>query len=312
MTTNEVQPADADYLAKVVAEIEEEVRARRAELPARLERELDELFLAHSPLSGRGGDIGDALRLVDAGVFIDPVVPVASQRRIGTFVKRFLRKGMFWYVGFVAHQISTLAAALSRALHILAERTDALAAAMPVQEEAPVFDTGAVGSWWVSRSVDALKDVKGRVLVLGCGDGWLVEKLGESTIDAYGVDPRMGITDKGALRGLDLREDGVFSHLEAVASAGLGAVVVSGVVDGMSPQQRSKLLSLLEERLAPGATLIVHCVTPAAWNAPDAPYIYDLAPGHPLRPNTWVHLLGSRASVEVDPGGLDYLVIARG
>ena len=49
------------YVAQVMAEIAEEVRLRRAsgDLPPKLERELDELFLAHSPVAGRGGDLSE-------------------------------------------------------------------------------------------------------------------------------------------------------------------------------------------------------------------------------------------------------------
>ena len=48
------------YVEQVMAEIAEEVRLRHAsgDLPPKLERELDELFLAHSPVAGRGGDLG--------------------------------------------------------------------------------------------------------------------------------------------------------------------------------------------------------------------------------------------------------------
>ncbi|HEY1651598.1 MAG TPA: hypothetical protein VGG09_06915, partial [Acidimicrobiales bacterium] len=65
------------YVQQVMAEIAEEVRLRRAsgDLPPKLERELDELFLAHSPIGVRGGDLGEALRMVDAATFFDPVVP---------------------------------------------------------------------------------------------------------------------------------------------------------------------------------------------------------------------------------------------
>ncbi len=76
-----------------MAEIEEEVRLRRAsgDLPPKLERELDELFLAHSPVAGRGGDLTEALRMVDAATFVDPVVPVDSQRAAGAAVKKGMR-----------------------------------------------------------------------------------------------------------------------------------------------------------------------------------------------------------------------------
>jgi hypothetical protein len=78
------------YVQQVMAEIAEEVRLRRAsgDLPPKLERELDELFLAHAPVGGRGSDPGEALRAVDTMVFIDPVVPVESNRAGGAVVKK--------------------------------------------------------------------------------------------------------------------------------------------------------------------------------------------------------------------------------
>src|SRR5580658_11043299 len=90
------------YVEPVMAEIAEEVRLRRAsgDLPPKLERELDELFLAHSPVAGRGGDLGEAMRMVDAATFIDPVVPVDSEKAAGAFVKKGLRSGLLWYVGW--------------------------------------------------------------------------------------------------------------------------------------------------------------------------------------------------------------------
>ena len=126
MTDTEVTlPEDPQaYVEQVMAEIAEEVRLRRAsgDLPPRLERELDELFLAHSPVAGRGGDLGDALRMVDAATFIDPVVPVESERAAGAVVKKGMRSLLLWYVGWLTHQMSQSASAVSRALHIVDDR----------------------------------------------------------------------------------------------------------------------------------------------------------------------------------------------
>src|SRR3974390_3085728 len=119
------EPPDPQaYVEQVMAEIAEEVRLRRAsgDLPPRLERELDELFLAHSPVAGRGGDLAEALRMVDAATFIDPVVPVESERAAGAFVKKGMRSLLLWYVGWVTHQMSQSAAAASRALHVVDDR----------------------------------------------------------------------------------------------------------------------------------------------------------------------------------------------
>ena len=54
---------DGAYLEGVMAEIEDEVRRRRVsgDLPVRIERELDELFLEFSPVAGRGGSLTEAL-----------------------------------------------------------------------------------------------------------------------------------------------------------------------------------------------------------------------------------------------------------
>ena len=109
-----------------MAEIEEEVRLRRSsgDLPPKLERELDELFLAHSPVAGRGGDLTEALRMVDAATFVDPVVPVDSQRAAGAVVKKGMRTVLLWYVGWITHQISQFASAVSRTLHIVEVRSE--------------------------------------------------------------------------------------------------------------------------------------------------------------------------------------------
>ena len=138
-------PADPQaYVEQVMAEIAEEVRLRRAsgDLPPKLERELDELFLAHSPVAGRGGDLDEALRMVDAATFIDPVVPVESERAAGAVVKKGMRSLLLWYVGWVTHQVSQSTSAVSRALHIVDDRLKELERQVEVQSVpgAPVVE----------------------------------------------------------------------------------------------------------------------------------------------------------------------------
>ena len=90
------------YLSEVMAEIDAEVRERRAsgDLPARVERELDALFLPVLP-GGRAGrlDLADALRMVDASAYIDPVVPVGSASPVGPSSRRASASSALWYVG---------------------------------------------------------------------------------------------------------------------------------------------------------------------------------------------------------------------
>ncbi|HVT42262.1 MAG TPA: methyltransferase domain-containing protein [Acidimicrobiales bacterium] len=308
------------YVEQVMAEIAEEVRLRRSsgDLPPKLERELDELFLAHSPVAGRGGDLGEALRMVDAATFIDPVVPVESERAAGQVVKKGMRSLMLWYVGWVTHQMSQSASAVSRALHIVDDRLKELERQVEVQRVpgAGVVEVPALhgpDTWWAAPAVAAVAKSSGRVLHTACGDGWLVRKIVAAGGDAYGVDPRANLVATAELGTLDLRAEPAADHLRAVAPAGLGAVVLSGTVEGMAGGERAQLLEAVADRLAPGGTLVVHSVTRATWESAAAPVEADLAPGRPLRPDAWCRLLeqnGYQADAQQGPGGGDFLVVA--
>ncbi|MGP8058715.1 MAG: class I SAM-dependent methyltransferase [Acidimicrobiales bacterium] len=311
---------DRAYLVGVMDEIDEEVRRRRAsgDLPARVERELDELFLEHSPVAGQGGGLGEALRMVDAAAFIDPVVPVDSAKSGGAVVKKGLRTLSLWYMGYVTHQVSQFATAVSRSLHLLDERVGALQSQLDAQEVPPAPVVEAPGwhnpdAWWVADALAALQPAPGRVLHAAAGDGWLVRVLTAKGVDAYGVDPRPETVDRAELDGTDLREEGVLEHLRAVEPSALGGVVLTGVVDPMTNGERRQLLEVLVDRLAPEGTLVVHSLSPAGWDADDAPPASDLASGRPLRARAWANflpLLGFTVTVHEGPTGADYLAVA--
>ena len=292
------------YIEQVMAEIAEEVRLRRAtgDLPPRLERELDELFLAHSPIGVRGGDLAEALRQVDAATFIDPVVPVESERAAGAFVKKGMRS--------LLHVVRRLGHPPDEPVRLGDEPG-------PAHRRRPAQGAGAGGrgaegpgwwrgrvpdacpvaeSWWVEPALAALGKAPGRVLHAACGDGWLVRRLGGAGVDAYGVDPRSALVDRAELGVLDLRGEGVADHLRAVAASALGGVVLSGVVEGLAGGERTQLLADVASRLAPGGTLIIHSVTRTSWESADAPLEADLAAGHPLRAETWCELLSRAAT----------------
>jgi hypothetical protein len=308
------------YLDEVRRDIDEEVRRRRAsgDLPPNVERELDQLFLAHSPLGGRGAALRDMLRLVDASVFIDPVVPVESRRPGGTTVKRGLRSLNLWYLRYVTHQVSEFATAVSRALHVLdAQVTDIRrkvdALAVP---PSPVVEVGWAhnpDAWWVEGITTTLAAQGGRVLHAACGDGWLVGALVARGVDAYGVDPRPPGPRPG-LDTLDLRVEDVGPHIAAVASGSLHAVVLSGVVEGSGFVERNNLLHGAARGLAPDGVLFVHSLTPASWAADDAPVEADMAGARPYRARTWLRVMGDLgidATVTEGTDGRDYLVTGR-
>lgn len=320
-THDEIEKGDASYLAQVMSEIDEEVRRRRScgDLPIRIERELDELFLEHAPVGGRdGGNLSEALRMVDATVFIDPVVPIESAKSGGAVIKKGMRSLSLWYVGYVTHQVSHFASAVSRSLHILDDQLQEIQRELssqqrPLSQIVEMPDSHNQDAWWVKELKSQLPVDPGRVLHSACGNGWLVKALNEIGVNAYGVDPRPGKVDETATNGLDIRQDEITHHLRSVGRGSLGCLVLTGIVDGMESMQRNELIDLINESLSPDATLFIHSMTTTAWALEDMPIEVDLCQGHPLRAKTWIGLLsplGYEVTLKLAPSGMDYMVTA--
>ncbi len=316
-----VEDDDRAYLTRVRAEIDEEVKRRRAsgDLPPQLESELEALFLEHAPLGSTRQELHEVLRLVDGAAFIDPVVPVESSRPGGAIVKKSIRSMNFWYLRFITHQISQFTTAVSRSLHILDHQLAELTRKVEAVEVPPsvVIDVAWAhrpGAWWVPTVTGELAGCRRRVLHAACGEGWLVTVLAANEVDGYGVDPRPGRVADQELGDLDLREEPVLGHLGAVQAGVLGGVVLSGLMEGSGHGERRHVLEAAVTALAPDGVLVVHSLAPSSWDEADAPPEADLVQARPYRSTTWPHLfdeLGMRSTVTAGPDGRDYLVVGR-
>ncbi len=289
----------AQYMAEVMAEIDAEVRRRRAsgDLPAGLERELDELFLEFAPVGLQGrARLRETLTLVDGSAYVDIAVPVESEKAVGSTVKRLIRKTMDWYIGFIVHQIVKFAWAVSRMFHVVVDHIEDLETAVESQRTPELPDTAVPASdpgssWWSDRAVVAMAGVTGRVLHAECGNGTLLDLLIAAGVDAYGVDPTESVIEPAVERGLDVRAESIVDHLEVVAEEALSGLVLSGSVQWLHPNQRDRLVTMATSRLALGGVLVVHSATPESWMAGTSHLVSDLAPGRPLHAETWTHLL---------------------
>ena len=303
------------YLTQVMAEIDTEVRRRRAsgDLPAGLEQELDKLFLEFSPVGLHGkARLRETLSLVDRSAYVDIAVPVESEKVVGSVIKRFIRKSMTWYIGFIVQQIVKFAWAMSRMLHVLVDHVEDLEAAVEVQRTpelpmsaVPTSDFGS--SWWAGDAVTALTGVKGRVLHGECGDGSFLDALVGAGVDGYGVDPSASVIEPAVARGLDVRAEPVLGHLEVVADEALAGIVLSGSVQWLHPNQRDRLVGYVSSRLAVDGVLVIHSATPESWAHGTSPVTSDLSPGRPLHSETWSHVLADHGfrTVNVTFGGED-------
>jgi SAM-dependent methyltransferase len=282
-----------------MADIDAEVRRRRAsgDLPAGLERELDELFLEFSPVGLQGkARLRETLALVDGSAYVDIAVPVESQKAVGSYVKRGIRKSIDWYMGFIVHQIVRFAWAVSRMFHVVVAHVEDLEADVATlrtpEVPASAIPAGDPGSaWWAPEAVAALGGVQGRVLHADCGNGSLVEALIAAGVDAYGVDPAESVIESAVERGLDVRGESALAHLDVVAEEALTGVVLSGSVQWLHPNERDRLVRLAASRLAIDGVLVVQSATPESWAAATPHLISDLAPGRPLHGDTWAHIL---------------------
>ena len=293
------QQSGAVDLDKVMGEIQEEVRRRRAagDFPPSLERELDLVFDRFVPVGPLDGDFGEAIKAADRAAYINVAVPTASQKPGVGEVKRVLRKAMAWYLEYLAQQVTAFSTSTVRALRTLAERTthleEQLAQWRPAEDDGRDRPPEAPDlSEWDRALVGHLSGVTGRVLHAECGSGWTVQALRAAGVDAYGVDPRGPLVDAAVAAGLEAWPDDPVSHLRAVADGGLGGLVLSGCVDRLPLGRQRLLVDLAAAKLAPGGRIVILGVNPERW--PDAvpPLEADLAPGRPLHAVTWAHLLG--------------------
>jgi hypothetical protein len=310
--------ADHVDIRKLAAEIEAEVRARRAagEYPPGFERELDRLFDRFAPPEV-STDFDAALERASDLVVIDPIIPVASRNPALGSVKKSVAKLVGWYHVWLAQQITALGTATNTAMRLLGERVDDLehladdaarARNIGARVPAPRDDTA-----WSSEVIRALQGRAGRVAVVECGDGALLAALVEAGLDAYGVEPHAAIADVALSRGLEVRIDDGVAHLHAVGAGSLDALVVRGLVERAPLGSLLLLIDAAAAKLADGGCLVVCSLTRVAWGTGATAAEADLVTGHPLHPDTWRTVLPEQGftAIEVhDAGPEAYIVVA--
>jgi hypothetical protein len=309
------QPVDVHKLA---AEIEAEVRARRAagEYPPGFEREMDALFARFAPPEV-STDFDGALERSEELVLLEPVIPVASRNPAFRLVKTVIAKFIGFYHAWLSQQITAIAVAVNNALRLLGKRVTELehitgevarARAAGARLPAPRDDDA-----WRDAVLEALRGCPGRVAVVECGRGELLATLADAGLDAYGIEPHRDIADVALGRGLEVRVDAAHAHLQGVGEHALDAIVLRAVVERVTLGELLQLVEMAGSRLGDGGRLVICSVHPDAWGRGETAAEGDLLPGHPLRPETWKLLLPEQGFADaqvVDAGGDAYVVVA--
>ena len=294
------------YVEQVMAEIAEEVRLRRAsgDLPPRLERELDELFLAHSPDRRARGRPGRGAAQVDAATFIDPVVPVESERAAGAFVKKGMRS-LLHVVRRVGHPPDE-PVGLGRepgpahrrrpAQGARARRSRPSRCPRPAWSSSPTLIgpgrlVGRAGAGRPGQGAGprAARRLRRRLAGAPAERG--------RACDAYGVDPRSAAGGPG--RAGRAGPAGRGRGRPPAGGGGVGPGRRGAERDGRGHGRRradAAAGAIVASRLAPGGTLVIHSVTRATWESADAPFEADLAPGTAAAGRDLVPACWSRAA----------------
>jgi hypothetical protein len=125
------------------------------------------------------------------------------------------------------------------------------------------------------------------VLHAESGDGSIVEALAARGVDARGADPRLSVRAGGDTSTVAA---GALEYLGAAPSGALSGLLLTGVVDRLRPGAARALARLAARSLAPGGVVVLVGARPEVVVAID-PVAADLAPGRPIHPVTWCHLL---------------------
>lgn len=280
---------------RLLDEIDAEVRRRRdsGDLPADFERELDLAFARFAPVHAIGDDFDQVVERAEQSAFVDVLAPTHSAQPLVGHVKRVIRKAIIWEVRYVAQQVSSFSAAITRAVRLLGRRVDALeeVAPPPARLRAAGATTASVDAeQWGPTVVAALEGTTGRVLHAECGDGALVAMLTDAGFDAYGADP----VEQAAPAGVEVRADEALDHLAALPDGALGAIVLSGCVERLPVGALTRLAVVAAAKVAPGGRVVVLSADPRGWERGRSPVDADLASGRPLRAETWAHLFGAQ------------------
>jgi len=263
-------------LDRVLREIDDEVRARRAsgDFPPGMERDLEIVFAQYAPPTLTGDDLDALVQAAERAAFIQPDPPTAARLLPVSLLKKVERKLFGWFFRFIAQQVTAFAGITVQALRQLADRVGALEHATPGANPALVDLTRDLASSPpLDAALDAVASVEGRVLVPD-------EIAAARLANAYATS------------------DDVGQHLVDVDDDALAGLVLAGIVDRAPLGTQVALVDRAARVLRKGGRVAIVATDPGVWGRAN-PVEADLAPGRPLHAATWAHLLTERGFGDV-------------
>ncbi|MDG2029331.1 MAG: hypothetical protein P8J50_19725 [Acidimicrobiales bacterium] len=302
------QLPDDRFAARIQAEVMAAAEERRREDPklARIEREIERAWADVAPPGAVGPTEELLLDRVDRLALVDVDAPIGTKPGVKQ-VKGAIRKGIYWYLRYMSDQLNAFHNVQARLLRRFDDRLSRLESVIGVDSAVDdlVYPAPTAGASSGRRLADAVGS--GRVLVLAAGAGAALTELD----NAYGVERDPQVALAGIDAGLDLRVGDPLEHLCGLEAGTIGAVLIGGALQRVSPAAAIALVASAAVACGPGGIVAV-AVEDRSRRADAAA---ELLGDRGLAPTTWGAILGgvaaSTESVKVDDDGLEALVVAR-
>jgi O-antigen chain-terminating methyltransferase len=131
------------------------------------------------------------------------------------------------------------------------------------------------------------------VLDIGCGRGEFLSLLRDAGIEARGIDADADMVASARGEGLEVTQEDVVQHLDALPDGSLGGIFMAQVVEHLPPAALVRSLQLGAAKLRPGGLLVAETINPLSPLALRH-YFADLTHAQPLVPET-LELLAKQA-----------------
>ncbi len=122
------------------------------------------------------------------------------------------------------------------------------------------------------------------VLDLGCGRGEFLEACRQAGIPARGVDINPAMVAACREMGLAVEEGDGLEHLRGLPEASLGGILMAQVIEHLTSDQLTELVSLCAAKLAPGGVLIAETINPQCLLTFAGAFYLDLTHQKPIHP----------------------------
>jgi O-antigen chain-terminating methyltransferase len=166
-------------------------------------------------------------------------------------------------------------------------------------------------------------DAEHPLLDLGCGRGEFLELCRDNGLPARGLDINPAMVATCRELGLDATQGDAVSHLRSLPEESLGGILLSQVIEHLTLDQLSELVTLAASRLRSGGALIAETINPQSLSTFAGAFYLDMTHIKPIHPEAarflwrWAGLgqvdlvflspVPAAASLETAPGGGDGL-----